>query len=577
MPGVFQDTVFAAVVRAVLGPTYFPHIDEMDPPCVYQKTIHFPKSSSTSTTIGTALYNLEDPFNVDGHHGGDGVYVKQEISSRDSGDPESLGEASGEFKLSKRAKKEGTDSMLVTWHGPDDPENPMNWSRVKKCWVMFQLCFLTFSVYFGSAVYTAAVPGVAEHFHVSHVAATLGLTLFLLGCGIGPMLWSPLSEMPYLGRMPIYWGTLFLYVLLQIPTALSTNFGMLLAFRFITGFVGSPILATGGATIGDMYSPKKRVYGIALWGTFAVCAPATAPIAGGFVAHAESWRWTIWILMWLGSFTTTLLFFFFPETSSSNILYRRAKRLRKAMGDKRLKSQSEIEAESLTGRDIAIDVLVRPFTLNFQEPIVFILNLYIALIYALFYLWFESFPVVFIGIHHFRQQMLGLAFLGILCGVFVALPIYFSYIYHVEEKMYDENGQIKPEKRMRVAVFGSILAPVSLLWFGWTARSNIHWIVPILGSSLFPMSALLLFNVVLNYLADAYPKYAASVLAGNDFMRCAFAAAFPLFGTALYHNLGVGWASTLLALLLCAFIPMPIFLHFYGERIRFASKRAQHN
>jgi hypothetical protein len=120
MPGVFQDTVFAAVVRAVLGPTYFSHIDEMDPPCVYQKTIHFPKSSST--TIGTALYNLEDPFNVHGHHGGDGVYVKQEISSRDSGDPESLGEASGEFKVSKPVKEEGTDSMLVTWHGPDDPE-----------------------------------------------------------------------------------------------------------------------------------------------------------------------------------------------------------------------------------------------------------------------------------------------------------------------------------------------------------------------------------------------------------------------------------------------------------------------
>jgi DHA1 family multidrug resistance protein-like MFS transporter len=268
---------------------------------------------------------------------------------------------------------------------------------------------------------------------------------------------------------------------------------MLLAFRFITGFVGSPVLATGGATIGDMYSPKKRVYGVVLWGTFAICAPATAPIAGGFVVHAESWRWTIWILMWLGSFTTILLFFFFPETSSSNILYRRAKRLRKAMGDKRLKSQSEIDAENMTGRDIAIDVLVRPFTLNFQEPIVFILNLYIALIYALFYLWFESFPVVFIEIHHFRQQMLGLAFLGILGGVFVTLPVYFSYIYHVEEKMFDENGQIKPEKRMRVAAFGSILAPISLLWFGWTARSSIHWIVPILGSSLFPMSALLLF------------------------------------------------------------------------------------
>jgi DHA1 family multidrug resistance protein-like MFS transporter len=273
-----------------------------------------------------------------------------------------------------------------------------------------------------------------------------------------------------------------------------------MAFRFITGFVGSPVLATGGATVGDIYTPKKRVYGMTLWGAFAVLSPATAPIAGGFAAHAKSWRWTIWEVMWLGSFTLILLFFFFPETSSSNILYRRARRLRKATGDKRLKSQSEIEAEHMTGRDIAIDVLVRPFTLNFQEPIVFILNLYIALIYALFYLWFESFPVVFIEIHHFRPQILGLAFLGILGGIFVTLPSYCYYIYRVEEKMYDENGQIKPEKRMRVAVFGSFLAPISLLWFGWSARSSVHWIVPILGSSLFPMSALLLFvSLILNF------------------------------------------------------------------------------
>ena len=315
------------------------------------------------------------------------------------------------------------------------------------------------------------------------------------------MLWSPMSEMPYIGRMPIYWFTLFLYVVLQVPTALSTSIGMLLAFRFITGFVGSPVLATGGATVADIYSPKKRVYGVSLWGAFAVCAPSTAPIAGGFAAHAESWRWTIWELMWLGSFTLTFLFFFFPETSSSNILYRRAKRLRQATGDKRLKSQSEIDAENLTGRDIAIDVLVRPFTLNFQEPIVLLLNLYIALIYALFYLWFESFPIVFIGIHHFRPQILGLAFLGILGGVFVTIPLYFIYVYRVEEKMYDENGQIKPEKRMRVAIFASFLAPTSLLWFGWSARPDIHWIMPILGSSLFPMSALLLF-VSLIYVVD---------------------------------------------------------------------------
>jgi DHA1 family multidrug resistance protein-like MFS transporter len=467
--------------------------------------------------------------------------------------------------------------MLVTWNGPDDPENPINWSSGKKIWVMFQVCLLTFSVYIGSAIYTAGIEDVIREFHVSLVAATLGLTLFVAGYGLGPMIWSPLSEMPYIGRMPIYLFTLFLFVVLQVPTALAKNFGMLLAFRFITGFVGSPVLATGGATVADIYTPKKRAYGITVWSAFAVCAPAMGPVVGGFADHAKGWRWTIWELMWLSGFTLILLFFFFPETSSSNILYRRAERLRKATGDKRLKSLPEIEAESMTGRDIATQVLVRPFTLNFQEPIVLLLNLYIGLIYALFYLWFESFPIVFVEIYHFREQFSGLPFLGLLGGVFVTLPPFFYYLYYVQEKMFDENGQIKPEKRMPVAIVGSFFVPVCMFWFGWTSRASVHWIVPILGSSLFSIAGLLLFNAVLNYLTDAYPSYTASVLAGNDLVRSAFGAGFPLFGAAMYHNLGVGWASTLLGLLSCVFIPIPILLYYYGERIRLASKRALHH
>lgn len=41
---------------------------------------------------------------------------------------------------------------------------------------------------------------------------------------------------------------------------------MLLAFRFITGFVGSPVLATGGASLTDIYKPSKQAYAISLWG-----------------------------------------------------------------------------------------------------------------------------------------------------------------------------------------------------------------------------------------------------------------------------------------------------------------------
>jgi hypothetical protein len=76
---------------------------------------------------------------------------------------------------------------------------------------------------------------------------------------------------------------------------------------------------------------------------------------------------------------------------------------------------------------------------------------------------------------------------------------------------------------------------------------------------------------VLNYLADAYPTYATSVLAGNDFICSMFGAGFPLFAKAMYINLGVGWASTILALLSCAFVQIPILLYKYGKHIRMAS------
>jgi DHA1 family multidrug resistance protein-like MFS transporter len=531
----------------------FRHPEEKEVPTIWQG-----KLSSQTSPRDSAQSTLN---NVPRH----------DVSSVHSGTT-----AHGEPPRKVDAEK-GNDTLLVDWYGPTDPDNPLNWSSGKKAWVMFQTCLLTFTIYVGSAIYTAGIPSISAEFHVSTVAATLGLTLFVAGYGLGPMVWAPLSEVPQIGRMPIYIFTLAVFALLQIPTALATNYGMLMAFRFLTGFFGSPILATGGATVADMYVPKKRAYGMTLWGVFAASAPSLGPLLGSFSAYFEGWRWTIWELMWLSCASFVLLFFFFPETSAGNILYRRARRLRKATENPSIMSAGEIAIATMSTRDLAVDVLVRPFALNFQEPIVFALNAYIGLIYALLYIWFESFPVVFIDIYGWRQQLLGLSFLGLFIGAFLFIPPFFAYLYYVQEPKYNENGELKPEERMPVAIVGALLVPISLFWFGWTSRTSVHWIVPIIGSSLFSIAALLLFNAVLNYLADAYPTYAASVLAGNDFIRSMFGAAFPLFARAMYVNLGVGWASTLLALLACAFVPIPILLYKYGERIRMASKRARHD
>ena len=98
------------------------------------------------------------------------------------------------------------------------------------------------------------------------------------GYGVGPMLWSPASEIPAVGRSGIYFWTLAAFVLLQSPTGFAVNMPMFLVFRTFTGFLGSPGLATGGVTIADMYAPAMVAYGICIWGSFGVCGRESGPI-----------------------------------------------------------------------------------------------------------------------------------------------------------------------------------------------------------------------------------------------------------------------------------------------------------
>lgn len=70
------------------------------------------------------------------------------------------------------------------------------------------------------------------------------------------------------------------------------------------------------------------------------------------------------------------------------------------------------------------------------------------------------------------------------------------------------------------------------------------------------------------YLVDAYTVYSASVLAASAILRCLFGALLPLAGNAMFDALGVGWGNSLLGFISLAFLPMPLILYVYGERIR---------
>ncbi len=74
------------------------------------------------------------------------------------------------------------------------------------------------------------------------------------------MILSPLQEIPSLGRNPVYIISLFLYLCFTLGSALANNMATMLVMRFLSGFFGSPALATGGATIMDIWPQSKLPY-----------------------------------------------------------------------------------------------------------------------------------------------------------------------------------------------------------------------------------------------------------------------------------------------------------------------------
>jgi MFS transporter, DHA1 family, multidrug resistance protein len=336
-------------------------------------------------------------------------------------------------------------------------------------------------------------------------------------------------------------------------------------------------------------------------------------LAGGFAADGKGWRWTIWVLMWIAGLTLLMLLVFLPETSSKNILYRRAQRLRKLTGNDKFRTEAEIAFQHVTFGKIAQMTIVRPWILTFTEPLIFLLHLWVALIFGVLFVWFESFPLVFVGIYGFNLGQTGLAFMGLLIGGLASVPPFVWYCRSVLEKQFNEKGQIiKPELRLPPAMIAAVCLPVSLFWFGFSARADVHWIVCISGTAFYAIGTLLVVvsiatrwcicrliayqNSVLNYLPDAYPNEMASVMAGNAFIRFTSGAAFPLFAPAMYATLGIEWATALLAFLTLLFVPIPFLFYFvsawpsyefprtsaevtdvhqYGETLRKRSSRAR--
>lgn len=267
-------------------------------------------------------------------------------------------------------------------------------------------------------------------------------------------------------------------------------------------------------------------------------------------------------------------FFFLEETYAPKLLQWKRDKLQKETGNRELHTEfDDADRPLLSTLGVAIK---RPFKLLFTQPIVQVLACYMAYIYGLMYLMLSTFPLVWSDRYGQSAGMGSLNYISMGVGFFLGVQISAPFNDMLYRRLKKKNNGIgKPEFRVPIMVPASLLVPIGLFWYGWSAQAKVHWIMPNIGACILCAGTIVSFQCIQTYLVDSYTRYAASATGAAIVLRSLAGFGFPLFAPAMYKALDFGWGNSLLGFVALSIgVPAPFLLWKFGETLRERSKFA---
>ncbi|KZV92021.1 MFS general substrate transporter [Exidia glandulosa HHB12029] len=448
----------------------------------------------------------------------------------------------------------------------DDPDNPRNWPLTKKWTILGVVSLYTLVAPLASSMLAPGLEDLARHYDITNsTVVALTLSIFLLGFALGPLFYGPMSEI--YGRRPILHISTISFLIFNLVSIWAPNTAAIVVFRFFAGLGGSAAVGIGAGCVADVFHERERASAMGIYTLGPLIGPVVGPVAGGFIVASIGFKYVFVVITALTGLSLIVGLPLLRETYAPVIIERKVKK-RAAEEAARGEKPEKVPEQPPLAHVLWLN-LSRPFILLTRSWICFLLSLYMAITYGIMYLLFTTFPTTFSETYGFGTGVSGLAYLGLGVGFFLSTLVgarVMNTIYLTLTKR--NNGVAKPEYRIPLMLVAGILIPIGLFWYGWTARASIHWIVPIIGSSLFGLGTMLSFLGIQLYLVDTF-AYAASAISAASFLRSFFGFLFPLFAQRMFDALGTAGGSSLLAgVAIIVGIPFPIYLYYRGEQLR---------
>ncbi|KAG8216337.1 major facilitator superfamily domain-containing protein [Butyriboletus roseoflavus] len=515
-----------------------------------------------------------------------------------------------------------------------DQRNPQNFPLLKKWAITLTTCYFTGMTAAASSSFTISTPSMTRDLHCTELQGALGLGLYAIGFGVVPLVTSSFSE--EVGRRPVYIFSSIMFILTQVMVALAPNIQTVLAGRALGGIFGSTGASLVGGSIADIWKPQERGLPMTVFAFVSLFAIGLGSVIGGVIQSnpALGWRWVQWIHIVFSGIFIVLVSLVMSETRPSIILIQIARSQRKLTGNNIYKAKAEIDKEALWS--LIKTSCTRPLYFLLTEPIVQSISVWSGFTWGVVYCLLEAISPMFEVIYGFNVQQTGYVYITAIVGATVGCfaSLYQDRLYRwvfldVVPSIAEDDGytiirrhfsQRKQEARLYLVCVAALWLPIGMFIFAWTASPKIHWIVPIVGLTVFMSGVMVIFQVAFLYLADwyvppdtlawivsltfddktSYNTYASSAQAGQTLFRTSsidscrlkcmpsfrilvpffsigntMALVFPLFTQQMFATLTYKWALTLFAILALLLAPTPFVLFFYGSRIRARSIASQ--
>ncbi|KAK3047772.1 hypothetical protein LTR09_010887 [Extremus antarcticus] len=492
-----------------------------------------------------------------------------------TGDTSPFSTASSEEKASPTpTPKQDGDVEVLEWDDPNDPANPVNFSKTRK-WVITLSCLLgTLLIPLNGTSITVAHEQLDRVFNINESVFPHSywiVTSWSVGGAVFILVGLPLLEDlgVRLGYMIFY----LFFLLMIIPQALAPNFATLVITRFFSGGCVTLLANTAVSIIPDIWvGDKARSVPVSLYILcYLMGSTLGPPLFAPVVQFLSTWRWIFYIQLII--YGTFLPFFYFTirETRADVILRRRAKNLRRTTG-RSIYTRAELNQTSLIST-LASSVY-RPIYLLATEPVLIACTFWSAFSFGTVFLFTQSTEQVYIGLYGWNVWSTGYIQIAIVIGEVLGwfASFYGTHLYFASEPRNTETPGVPiPEARLYVSIFGSFVGITGGMFvYAWTAYPQIHWIAPTIGLGMVGFGIQTVVSALADYVVDIYAGsgYAASAVCSIAAGENLVAGFLPLAAQGMYTTLGFQWASSLLAFVALILSFAPVMFVWEGRWFR---------